>query len=423
MPAKLYNYIEGEEEVPRSTNFTPTRESFRKVLLAPGNPWIFRSSAALNGLLATTLIAMLVARSPCVHASEGEADHPMPPSGSAVDPRNFSADRWLPGYHFVPYPFDWQNDPNGPMYDPVHEVYHLFYQYRTPRIWGHAISYDLVDWIQLPPALYLEEWYDSGGDYSGSATVLNDPDRSVVLSVSSSTEEMFLAMPSNRSDPFLVNWTYVGGGPIVSTAARDPTELLYTEDGNYQMFIGTFNGTEVWQCDNFTFKSYPPSASGKWYLRGLAQPSEHDYYWECPDIFELPIATNDKKNDRTIWIGKYSRDSVGDYYQLGTYDSQNAIFTPRDNEWKMYDENIFFYASKSFDDSRLDRRILWGWLHMIPGWPHDDDAHNFDRDEDDRAAAETDDWWNFWEQDGQWQNAQGVPRIIEVKFCPLHLCA
>jgi len=80
-------------------------------------------------------------------------------SSAPFDPRNFTKDRWLPGFHFVPYPFDWLNDPNGPVFDPIHSMYHLFYQYQTPRTWGHAASPNLVDWVQLPKALDLNAWY------------------------------------------------------------------------------------------------------------------------------------------------------------------------------------------------------------------------------------------------------------------------
>lgn len=31
--------------------------------------------------------------------------------------------------------------------------YHLFYQYSTPREWGHAVSEDLIHWRHLPIAL------------------------------------------------------------------------------------------------------------------------------------------------------------------------------------------------------------------------------------------------------------------------------
>jgi len=66
------------------------------------------------------------------------------------------------------------------MYDPVHDIYHLFYQYQTPRMWGHAISRDLVDWEQLPMALTRQRSYDEFGDFSGSATILDDTARTPV---------------------------------------------------------------------------------------------------------------------------------------------------------------------------------------------------------------------------------------------------
>jgi len=101
------------------------------------------------------------------------------------DPRDFDMDLNMPSFHIVPYPFKWSNDPNGPMYDPVHDKYHLFMQYDTPRLWGHVVSDDLINWKQLPVAISNDTWYDAGGVYSGSATILNDEYRTPVLSVSS----------------------------------------------------------------------------------------------------------------------------------------------------------------------------------------------------------------------------------------------
>ena len=90
------------------------------------------------------------------------------------------------------------NDPNGPMWDPVHEKYHLFYQYQTPRMWGHAVSDDLVNWQQLPMALTRQKSYDEGGDFSGSGTILDDADQTPVLTVSSNTNSVvFLMVPES----------------------------------------------------------------------------------------------------------------------------------------------------------------------------------------------------------------------------------
>jgi len=131
--------------------------------------------------------------------------------------------------------------------------------------------------------------YDSGGDYSGSASVLSDVNRTVLLTVSSSSGHVFLASPSDRlDDPYLTSWDYVGSPPnqplfTPSELSRDPTELLPVEvvvdlsgssssDGGgggavaaaidatttttasssmgYQMFVGTQNGTALWEVAN-----------------------------------------------------------------------------------------------------------------------------------------------------------------------------
>ena len=49
-------------------------------------------------------------------------------SGSRARPRN--PDPHFPAFHVRP-PGGHVNDPNGPFFDPVHRVYHLFMQYRS----------------------------------------------------------------------------------------------------------------------------------------------------------------------------------------------------------------------------------------------------------------------------------------------------
>ena len=55
------------------------------------------------------------------------------------------------------------NDPNGPIYDPRHKMYHLFYQDHLGIpggegvVWGHVASRDLIHWARLPVALWNDE--------------------------------------------------------------------------------------------------------------------------------------------------------------------------------------------------------------------------------------------------------------------------
>ncbi len=57
---------------------------------------------------------------------------------------------------------NYRNDPNGPFYDAKSGIYHLMFQYKTPRTWGHAISTDLLHWQNLPIAINNDETYDKG---------------------------------------------------------------------------------------------------------------------------------------------------------------------------------------------------------------------------------------------------------------------
>jgi len=59
--------------------------------------------------------------------------------------------RWRPRSHVIA-PAGWMNDPCGPMYDPVQDLYHIFYQWHPQHInwgnisWGYATSKDLITW-------------------------------------------------------------------------------------------------------------------------------------------------------------------------------------------------------------------------------------------------------------------------------------
>jgi len=154
------------------------------------------------------------ARTPNVSLGEGQ--------GAAAE-----SDR--PAIHFVPQLANGTvglvGDPNGLLYDPVHKVYHQFFQWSVQHreVWGHVSSTDLVNWRQHPIALQSM----NHGVYSGSGAILSDAARTPVLSFAVSTHmSIGLALPANRSDPDLAVWEVLPAPIIETTHCTGPPDKL-----------------------------------------------------------------------------------------------------------------------------------------------------------------------------------------------------
>ena len=80
---------------------------------------------------------------------------------------------WRPQFHFTPK-IGWMNDPNGMLF--YKGEYHLFFQCDPDRtnnpcgikLWGHAVSSDMLHWTQLPTAIEPDSL---GSIWSGSGVV------------------------------------------------------------------------------------------------------------------------------------------------------------------------------------------------------------------------------------------------------------
>ena len=130
-----------------------------------------------------------------------------------------SGDPHRPAYHFVS-PENRLNDPNGLCF--WQGCWHLFYQGYPPEDdrahWGHAVSDDLVHWRDLPYAIYpdVEERC-----YSGSTLV--EEDRVIAMYHGTQSGNMVAV----SSDPLLLNWEKVTGGPVIPIPEDDGLPQRY----------------------------------------------------------------------------------------------------------------------------------------------------------------------------------------------------
>ncbi|XP_024963394.1 beta-fructofuranosidase, insoluble isoenzyme CWINV6-like [Cynara cardunculus var. scolymus] len=284
------------------------------------------------------------------------------------------------GYHFQP-PSNWMNDPNGPM---LYEgVYHFFYQYNPYAatfgdliLWGHAVSYDLVNWIHLDPAIYPTHEADSKSCWSGSATILpgNIPMMLYTGSDSQSRQVQDLAWPKNLSDPFLREWVKYENNPIITPPEgvkddcfRDPSTAWKGPDGVWRMVVGADRDN-----DGMAFL-YQSTDFKNWKRHEQPLSSAEDTgTWECPDFYPVPLNSTNGLDTSTYSGSVMHVMKAGfeghDWYTIGTYSPVSENFLPQ-NGLRLSGSKLDlrydygnFYASKSFFDDSKNRRVLWGWI-------------------------------------------------------------
>ncbi|KAL6651117.1 hypothetical protein ACP70R_010042 [Stipagrostis hirtigluma subsp. patula] len=308
----------------------------------------------------------------------------------------------------VPIFFSASPDPNGPLYHKG--WYHLFYQWNPDSAvwgnitWGHAVSRDLVHWLHLPLAMVPDHWYDANGVWSGSATRL--PDGRIVMLYTGSTAESVqvqnLAEPADPSDPLLREWVKSDANPVLAPPPgigikdfRDPTTAWRAGGGGsnngssaaWRVAIGSKDRDHaglalVYSTEDFV--RYDPEPTLMHVVPGTGM-------WECVDFYPVAadpaagaedgLETSEPPGPGVKHVLKASLDDdKHDYYAIGTYDAGTDAWTPDDAGIDVgiglrYDYGKF-YASKTFYDPVLRRRVLWGWVgetdseraDILKGW-------------------------------------------------------
>lgn len=274
-------------------------------------------------------------------------------------------EKYRPQYHFSAKR-GWINDPNGLVYHDGE--YHLFYQYNPVDPdwgnlnWGHAVSYDLLHWRELPMAIRMGE---DGEIYSGSAVM----DYENVSGLSKDGISPMLAFytlqvvqsPIYDHDGQMQclaysydngrTFTKYEGNPLVDTRMkdgtwhnRDPKVFYYAPGEHWVMALHEKDGHSFYTSNNLIDWEYQSHVSG---------------FWECPELFELEIDGN-PKNKKWVLTG------ASGTYMIGDFDGK--VFTPTSG--KHYNVTGYQYAAQTFNQLPDNRRVQIGWASIRkPGMP------------------------------------------------------
>jgi len=275
-----------------------------------------------------------------------------------------------PLYHFTS-PDDWINDPNGLVYHDGE--YHLFYQYRTQRHWGHAVSRDLVRWEHLPVAIAP----DTHGDiWSGSVVVDADntsgyfPDgRDGMVAMFTHHKGSLQDQNINYSTDRGRSWTWpMGVNPVVPNPGRadfrDPKVLWHAPSGRWSMLVSGGDRLMFYTSPDLTH--WTPAGTFK---GGQPMPGA---IWECPDLFRVPI---EGRNGESRWVllasyfgpPTFAKNAVpispGTVYFIGEFDGNNFVCDhitdgPLRTAWGPDD-----YAAITWNDAPHGRSIALGWMN------------------------------------------------------------
>lgn len=256
-----------------------------------------------------------------------------------------------PQYHFTTRR-GWINDPNGMIF--YEGEYHLFYQHNPYErewenmSWGHAVSKDMIHWQELPVALHPDKL---GTMYSGS-TVIDYQNTSgfgdgktppMVAAYTVDNPEKEIQCIAYSLDKGRT-WKKYSANPVIDSKAkwgskdtRDPRISWYKPGNHWVMVLNERDGHSIYNSKNLKDWTFESHVTG---------------FWECPDLFELPI-DGDKTNTKWVMYGASTT------YMIGSFDGKT--FTPENGKFQYTTGTI--YAAQTFTNmpDSDPRRIQIGW--------------------------------------------------------------
>lgn len=245
----------------------------------------------------------------------------------------------------------WNNDPNGLVWHDGE--YHLFYQHNPYERewenmhWGHAVSRDLLHWEELNEALYPDK---NGTAFSGSVIIdyentsgfgqKGNPAMVAIYTGAGAKQVQCLAYSLDKGR----TWTKYEKNPVIDSGAkwntvdtRDPKVFWYKPNGEWVLVLNERDGHSIYTSSNLKDWKYESHTTG---------------FWECPELFELPV-DNNQNNKKWVMYG------ASGTYMIGSFNGKK--FTPEAGKYYFSGGNV--YAAQTYTNipESDGRRIQIGW--------------------------------------------------------------
>lgn len=276
-------------------------------------------------------------------------------------------------------------DPNAPIYDPLHGVYHLFWQAHTARPCagdfraapsiGHAVSRDLAHWAHMPVAIWNggPDAYDGDAIYSCSATLVEGVPTIVYPGLCESSDwadgicktwpgkgtTLNIATPTNRSDPLSTEWSKSPANPIANATTDAPSTAWRTATGEWRFMTSGDDANWIFSSANFKTWSYVGN------LTGAASGA-------CPSLFPFPPLTagaGGKLPPKATHVAKTSL-STPEFHDILTVGSYASGAPNSTGTWTTLlppatVDGGQVFAGKDMWDPVKKRRLYWAWAHDV----------------------------------------------------------
>jgi len=278
---------------------------------------------------------------------------------------NLYKEELRPQFHFSSKR-GWNNDPNGLMY--YKGEYHMFYQHNPfgwewgNMTWGHAISTDLVHWVEQGDKLHADEL---GQMWSGSGVVDwknttgfqtgDEPPLVVIYTNAGDNSQWSKGKPFTQGIAYSNDrgrtWTKYSGNPVlghVKGGNRDPKVQWWEKTQEWVIVLYLSDGEVAF---------YTSKDLKQWKAQGTMM-SNH----ECPELVQLTV-DGDKDNKKWVHYAAHGEYFIGDF---------NGREFTKETEPIRYNYGNMFYASQMFNDIPEDdgRDIQIAWARVnLPDMP------------------------------------------------------